>query len=321
MRAIATAAFAACLVAAAPAVGAGGPTILGGVYGAGGISVPGSGYSYSTVYPGGQRMVLEKIRADGGGIARYREFDGNWSLPAVTALGDAGGLSHDGERLVLIEPRSLAGADRTGFTVVDTGRLRTERRIELDGSFSFDAISPDGRVLYLVQYADARHPLDYRVRALDVATGKLRRGAIVDPDEPDEKMTGQPVARRTSPDGRWAYTLYGGGEAPFVHALDTERGRAECIDLDRIGSPVPFTLGLQVDRSSGALTVVHKDEPVASIDPRTLAVSAAGVPAAPEHVSAADRSSTWVGPAAIAAGIAMAIVALLIALRRRRAVA
>ena len=45
-------------------------------------------------------------------------------------------------------------------------------------------------------------------------------------------MTGVPVTRLPSPDGRWDYTLYQSAEHPFVHALDTQRRTAVCIDLD-----------------------------------------------------------------------------------------
>ena len=54
---------------------------------------------------------------------------------------------------------------------------------------------------------------------------------VVDPNEP-EPMTGVPVTRTSSLDGRWAYTLYDSQEHPFVHALDTARRTAVCIDLD-----------------------------------------------------------------------------------------
>jgi hypothetical protein len=55
----------------------------------------------------------------------------------------------------------------------------------------------------------------------------------VDPREPDEDMRGYPITRASSPDGRWAYTLYdGAGKHPFVHALDTQGRTAACIDLD-----------------------------------------------------------------------------------------
>ena len=45
-------------------------------------------------------------------------------------------------------------------------------------------------------------------------------------------MGGQPVARASSTRGRWAYTLYARrGDEPFVHALDTVKREAFCIDL------------------------------------------------------------------------------------------
>jgi hypothetical protein len=66
--------------------------------------------------------------------------------------------------------------------------------------------------------------------ALDLRTGRLRGGPIMDPREPDEKMGGIPLTRTMSPDMRWVYTLYS-GEHNFVHALDTQQGTARCIDL------------------------------------------------------------------------------------------
>ena len=45
-------------------------------------------------------------------------------------------------------------------------------------------------------------------------------------------MRGSPITRATSSDGRWAYTLYdGAGGTPFLHALDTSKRQARCIDL------------------------------------------------------------------------------------------
>ena len=44
---------------------------------------------------------------------------------------------------------------------------------------------------------------------------------------------GYPYTRVVSKDGRWVYTLYGGGEHPFVHALDTRSAHAVCIDLPK----------------------------------------------------------------------------------------
>ena len=71
------------------------------------------------------------------------------------------------------------------------------------------------------------------MRAYDLRARRLLRDPIVDPSEPDEPMRGLPVTRTTGPGGRWEYTLYAGGEHPFVHALDTVRRSSICIDLPR----------------------------------------------------------------------------------------
>ena len=53
---------------------------------------------------------------------------------------------------------------RTTFAVVDTRRLAVRRHLALRGDFSFDAISPDGRTMYLIEYS-ARDLNNYAVRA------------------------------------------------------------------------------------------------------------------------------------------------------------
>lgn len=266
------AALAALALGPAAAPGSGGPLIPAGVYGAGGVTVPGSEFRYSTVF-GGEGGVIEKIRTDGGSIKSYRGLHGGWSLPAVTILGQAGGLSADGDTLVMIKPPYETPGPQTQLLVLDTKGLNTEEHLTLDGRFSFDAISPDGRLLYLVEYPNPRDPLDYRVRAYDRERGGFRPGRIVDPEEPGERMTGQPVSRQASPDGRWAYTLYGGGEETFIHALDTTAATAVCVDLEQIPARDLYLLGLSVDPATGAITVLRKREPVAVVDPHGFTVS------------------------------------------------
>jgi DNA-binding beta-propeller fold protein YncE len=121
----------------------------------------------------------------------------------------------------------------TRFVVIDTRTLRVIKRIAITGAFAFDALSPDGKRLYLTQHPNGFNgPIRYVVRSLSLATGQLEAGAIVDKTEPGEQMAGLPMARAWSLDGGSAYTLYNGLEShAFVHALDTVNRNARCIDL------------------------------------------------------------------------------------------
>jgi hypothetical protein len=310
------------LILCGAALGAGGPVILGGAWGGDGPSGPGPkpGSEFRYVAVGSKPTLVERISIADGSVGRVRWLEGSWALPAVTVRGEAGGLSADGRTLVLVRPGYQAGSGRTTMLLFGTERFETSERISLDGTFGFDAVSPDGRRLYLIQYRDPRDPLDYRVRQYDVTAGELEPGAIVDPDEPDEKMTGQPVSRKASNDGRWVYTLYGGGEETFVHALDTERGIAQCIDLEGFPRNAAYQLRLEIDRATGELTVLDKNDPAAAIDPQTFAVTPlATQPASSSTDGGGDAD--WVGAAAVGSGIALLAATTLLLLRRRRATA
>jgi hypothetical protein len=158
----------------------------------------------------------------------------------------------DGKTLVLASQSQRAIHGTTRFVLLKTRTLRASPMIVLRGSFSFDALSPDASTLYLIQYTSSQDFTRYRVRAYDLAKGQLVPGAIVDRREPDEVMTGGPVTRATTPDGRWAYTLYARqGRAPFVHALDTVAREAYCIDLPfRLNQQRQMTLRLAFHGSS-----------------------------------------------------------------------
>ena len=135
-------------------------------------------------------------------------------------------------------------------------------------------MSPDGRWLYLIQYTSPDDPLQYRVRALDSRSGRLDPKPIVDPREPGEAMNGHPLTRATSPDGRWAYTLYDGTEHPFVHALDTANRSARCIDLDWLhGRKDLWAMRFAVSPDGGELRVHSGEKTVALVDTGTWAAA------------------------------------------------
>jgi hypothetical protein len=203
--------------------------------------------------------------------------------------------------------------------VLDAEHLRVRAFVTLRGDFSFDAISPSGSWLYLVQYLSRRDPTRYAVRAYDVQAGRLVPGPIVDPTEPDERMGGYPLARAWSPDRRWAYTLYdGGGEEPFVHALDTSGRTARCIDLGALAGRNDLS-GLRLGLRGGGATLAVRDArgvPVTLIDTRTFSVREPVEQSPPP--TTAKSGFPWALVGAPAAGILLALVSMgALRLRRR----
>jgi DNA-binding beta-propeller fold protein YncE len=268
--------------------------------------------------PAGRSTVVAKVDTSTGAILASKRVPGHFTIPVVALDSTPGGISHDGVRLALIKPRAGFPRADTTLAFLYTRALHAAPYVfKLRGDFSFDALSPDGRTAYLVQYVNPNDPTKYRVRALDTVTGKLAPRPIVDPHERPDEMNGYPATRTTSPDGRWAYTLYDGAEGtPFVHALDTKAGRARCIDLPDLGQDV-YSLHLRA--SGGTLTIAGPKLDFATIDTATFHVSvpAAGARTAAHHQPGGGGSSA---PAALIAGIglALALAGAGLTVRRRR---
>lgn len=222
----------------------------------------------------GPRTVVQQIRTEGGQVLRSRVLSGRYTIPAVAYDGSAAGLSADGTTLVLITPRRTFPRTNTTFALLDTARLDLRETLTLRGDFSFDALSPNARWLYLIEYTSPKDPVQYRVRALDLLNGKLHPDPVVDKREPDEAMNGHPVTRATSPDGRWAYTLYDGAKHPFIHALDTGNRDARCIDLDWLhGRKDLWNMRFAVHAADGKLSVQARGKDVALVDTKTFKAS------------------------------------------------
>jgi hypothetical protein len=307
-----------------------------------GVTIDGSPYRYVavTTHTTPKLTVVERIDRRDGRVDRWWQLGGDYDVPAVDYNGTGAGLSADGKALVL---SSFAIADppvyppkATRLAVLDTDlrpqrHLRAGQRrpagvfssIELRGHYAFDAISPDGSTIYLIHYLPSPsgfYLTHYEVRAYDVESDRLLPEPIVDPDEPGERMEGLPLSRAMSPDGRWAYTLYdGNGKEPFVHALDTVAGRADCIDLPQLAKlhrRFYYLLQLQMRESDHQLVVLRRrpgpkpTRALLSVDTRSFEVQ----PPAP-----VATASSGVGPWAI---VALGGVALLLAgvgWRQRRA--
>ena len=243
MRAFVLATLAASLFVAS--AHADGLPVLGVDVGSVGVTTDAGAVRYVTI-PDGRVTIVAQTARSGGSIVGVARLRGSFTIPAVAYDSSASGLSADGRTLVLIQPRQSFPRASTTFAVLDAPRLRLQRVIGLRGDFSFDALSPDGSTMFLIQYVDPSDPNKYAVRAYDLAAGRLLASPVVDPREHDQGMRGKPLTRTTSADGRWAYTLYdGGGGTPFVHALDTVGRTAHCIDLPELsGRPDLWQLRL-----------------------------------------------------------------------------
>jgi hypothetical protein len=216
------------VLVAAPAAFADGPPVP---LAADGVSAPGGKVRYLAV-SGGGRTVVEQIQVAGVRLLRARSLRGAWVVPGVALDRTPGGLSGDGGTLVLSEPPTSAYQRRSDFQVVRTRDLAPVQQVRLRGSFSYDALSPDGSRLYLIQHVQSPSLSRYVVRAYDLVRRRLLPGRIADRAQRGWVMAGWPVTRATSADGRWAYTLYARpGGTPFVHALDTVKGVAHCVGI------------------------------------------------------------------------------------------
>jgi hypothetical protein len=100
-------------------------------------------------------------------------------------------------------------------------------------------------------------------------------------------MRGLPVTRTTGPRGRWEYTLYAGGEHPFIHALDTARRESICIDLPHRVARSRRIWDLKLAVRGGRIAVVSGERVVAS------------APRQPQRASTGAGGPAW----AVAAGL------------------
>jgi hypothetical protein len=281
MRRILVVAFIAAALTASAAAGDGGPA-PGPMLGASGVLAPSNAVRY-VAFPSGRDTLVAAVGVDGGRIGRWRIIRGGFGIPTVAFDGTTDGVSRDGKTLVLASwtPQPARGVV-TRFAVLSTATFAPRKIVKLRGSFSFDALSPDGKTLYAIEYLWSPDPLHYRVRAVDLVSGRLYPGQIVDKREADEQMNGQPVSRAWARDGGWAFTLYSrNADEPFVHALDTRNRAARCIDLPwRVQPEAVWSVRLGLSADGRRVVVRQKGKRLASIDLGTFAVTTFRKPSA-----------------------------------------
>lgn len=190
---------------------------------------------WSTLYmvvdgPGGSTLRALDIKS--GAVLHEAHLDAKYQLPTRGYAGKPGGLSENGQWLVLRHQES----GRSNFLVVGTDFTGNPRRADLMGDFEFDAVTNDGRRLYLVEYTSADHLL-YQVRQYDLAGGYLDPHVVVDKTSGALAMSGVRLTSLASRGGQYVYSLYvNGRRGPFIHALDTANGFATCVFLPRATS-------------------------------------------------------------------------------------
>lgn len=217
----------AALAAAGAAAGDGGPP-QGAVQGGDGIVRANVRY---TAVPVGGWTSVQVVARNGGRLERFMQVEGKWGIPYVTVDSPGEALLRDNRTLILGSANGggMNLRRRSSFLFVDTWKLRVVRRIDLRGHFTFDAISPDRRYLYLTEFVSPQDVTEYRVRAYDLRRNRLLAKIVSDRVTWETSMNGWPVSRVRR--NGWALTLYATGGRPFIHALDTRHVVATCIFL------------------------------------------------------------------------------------------
>jgi DNA-binding beta-propeller fold protein YncE len=178
-----------------------------------------------------------------------RQVHGNFALA---------GASQDGRAAVVARTQSKS----TTFAIITP---TSEHVVKLGGhKWQFDALNGDR--LFLIHYLRK----GYEIRVLHLRSGLLD-APLKDPNA-SSTIWGSPWSRASSPDGRYLYTLYiGSNGGSMVHALDTRRGTARCIDLPGTGSwDAASTYAMVVDRDGRHLWAISPGYGrIAQIDIRT----------------------------------------------------
>ena len=190
---------------------------------------------YTTTSSGNQTTVAA-LDLTTGQTLRTTTLAGQFVLPGIDANIRLGGLSPDGKVLVLVEKARSPSATLSRMVVLDTAFQSSPRFLELPGTFVYDALSPKGQYLYLIEHLPPAEAGRYQVRKYDLATNQLLKEPVFEKGESEAIMEGYSGAQVVGNNGSWVYTIYRNNKhGPFIHALNTEAGVAACLDLPQAG--------------------------------------------------------------------------------------
>jgi hypothetical protein len=175
------------------------------------------------------------------------------------------GPSSDGTALALVAA-SNGAATETRFAVVTKSKTAN---VVLRGEWTFDAISPNGRTLYLAESVGGDA---YVIRPADVITGRagvalsVKSIAINNVSGDDgPTMQGLPMDRVAASSDGFILTLYDGPGFPFVHALQTRDSFALCYDLPKSMKSIVNELTLRSTSTAAKFEILHKNKVVATL--------------------------------------------------------
>lgn len=257
---------------------------------------------------GGDRTTVRGLDPTTGLEQVSFSLDGRWSVP--TAYGPApSGLSANGKWLVLVAPSvSVTGSGMLRrFAMIDLANRKLDRVVNANGDVSFDAVSDDGRNLYLIEHLAPAPKYVVRVATFSGSAAFPTLGAIKTAEP--EVMNGLYHAS-VAVSGDWFLSLYSNpGRGPFIHALNTTQLYAQCIlnipDVPVALRPAWSLLlarkGARLYAVNGAAGVISEIDTAAlkvlrsNID---LATAAAAMPGTPNHPAALSPDATRIYTAA-----------------------
>lgn len=233
--------------------------------------------------------TLQDIDPHSGATVRTLQLPGDFQLPKATLGGIPGGLSQNGQWLVL---QTRSAQTSSHLLLIGTAQLKVTNRIDLKGYFEFDAIDNTGTRLYLIEYTNVTQGY-YRVRVYEIAAGQLGAYTVVDKggNGTPDPMTGVRLSGVFSPDGQWLYSVYARqNSGAFVHALNLNQPFAFCLDLPNSGSSTDafrWSLALTGDgkhlyAANGAMGSITQIDNLDGYNPsivRTKQIAAAGATA------------------------------------------
>jgi hypothetical protein len=252
--------------------------------------------AYWTVEPAARTTVRQLDPVTGDDLSSFA-LDGQWAPPATYGPAPSG-ISRNGKWMILVAPKTTTGSAIVNrIAVVDLARRTIDRVITAVGDLSFDAVSDDGRNVYLVEHLVPSPRYVVRVASFQgsgLADGVLGQIKTAEP----EVMNGLYHAS-VAVSGDWFLSLYSNPtRGPFIHALNTTQLYAQCI----LNMPdVPIALrpawAMVLDPNHPTLYAVNgPGGAVSEVDTMGLRVRRSNVELAP---SAATLSTAPLHPAAL----------------------